>query len=359
MSGIRIKKEEKHDYATFGEKIQRKIHKSIYKLLGDYKKAYPFYRSYRHRTQKPELKNDRDGYEFLYMTERPAYMAGFGHGLGAWRAGLMNAKRFGISYAYTPMVNRDWEEALGLGESFPDAKELLRQGYKKILLPYYDMNDPVSRNLVRSILDSYRGEKVVFYNEYEQWTAAGDDIEGDKIVRKLFWESGTRKKDRLIYQPGKLNIALHIRRGDVSSRLSGGDTSMKKRWLELSYYSSLMKQFLETVTKPEDLRFYVFSEGEEKDFEELKQVSSNITFCLDMSAERSFVHLCYADLLVTAPSSFSIVAGAIQKGIKIVPERDWLTIPDTEEWVRADCESGRLLTGDKIIKEYLMQKESR
>ena len=153
-----------------------------------------------------------------------------------------------------------------------------------------------------------------------------------------------RKKDDLIFSADKINVALHIRRGDVRSRLSQGDETMKKRWLELSYYEKIIDQISSMCADKERLRFIVFSEGEEKDFRSLTEFHSNITMCLNMSAEQSFLHLCYADILVTAPSSFSIIAGAINKGIKVVPDRDWLTIPNNEEWVKADSESGNILS---------------
>ena len=171
----KISKNEKHDYASLSQKIIRKLHKLFYRMIGDRKKAYPFYRSYRHRNKKTDP--NKEALTSHYMTEYPGYLAGFGHGLGAWRAGLVNAGRFGLSYAYTPMVNQAWEETLGLGENFPGAKDLLNRGYRKVLLPYYDMNDPASIELIQQIVASYRGENDVFYNEHEQWTGIGDDIE--------------------------------------------------------------------------------------------------------------------------------------------------------------------------------------
>ncbi len=328
----KIEKEYKHDYATPWMKLGRKIHGLFYYWVKDRRKLYPLYASYRHRNKKPVEREFKH-----YITELPAYLAGFGHGLGAWRAGLIASTLFPVEYAYSPMVDKNWDNLLGLGESFPVARDLIKCGYKKVLLPYYDMSSEESMETIRKIIRSYRGRNVVFYNEYEQWTAEGDDIRGDELIRDLFWKSSARDDDTLLYDKNEYNIAVHIRRGDVKSRRIQGDPSMAKRWLELKYYSNLIKQLSCGPLKNKKTHFYIFSEGLESDFIELKCLSDmfRLSFCLDMSAPDVFLHICHADMILAAPSSFSIEAGAICRGKKIVPDREWLLIPDTEEWGRA------------------------
>ena len=348
----KVKKEYKHDYATHRMKAGRKLHGLFYRCIKDYRRAYPFYASYRHRNKKPAA-----GETSHYITELPAYMAGFGHGLGAWRAGLVASTILPAEYAYSPMVDSEWDETLGLGEGFPKADELLRNGYKKVRLPYYDMSSKENLDLIRDIMSSYGGQKVVFYNEYEQWTKKGDDIRGDELIRNIFWKSSQRHRDSLIYDKNELNIAVHIRRGDVEALRRQGDTGMNRRWMELDYYVKLMSTLTE-VLHP-DPHFYIFSEGREEDFEELKSVrlpdgrNAVLTFCLDMPAPASFLHICHADVILAAPSSFSIVAGAICPGKKIVPDRDWLIIPDNDEWIRADEEGS---VKNVNLKEWIIKK---
>ncbi len=343
MKKYRIKKEYKHDYAGIGKKLYRKLHSSFYKICGSREKAYPFYASYRHRNVKP--KTDNKEYRH-YITEVPVYLAGFGHGLGGWRTGLMSAERFGLEYAYTPMVNREWETTLDLGHDLDKAKELISRGYKKVRLPYYDMNRKESCDLIRQIIESYRGRNVVFYNEYQQWTADGDDRKGDVRIRELFWSSPKRKTDSLLYEADTVNVAVHIRRGDVTVGLANGDESMKVRWLELSYYKELIAALSGQVFKDTKIRFYIFSEGEEEDFSELKESGAELVFCLKMSAPESFLHLCYADILLTAPSGFSMIAGAINRGVKITPEGNFLVAPRETSWIRAG-KNGELPEGAK------------
>ncbi|MBP5609264.1 MAG: hypothetical protein J6X66_13490 [Lachnospiraceae bacterium] len=340
MKKYHVKKEYKHDYAGLDKKVYRKLHSIFYKICGSNEKAYPFYASYRHRKKVPG--NPEREYKH-YITEEPVYLAGFGHGLGGWRTALMSARVFGLEYAYTPMVSEEWEKTLDLGYGIDKAEDLINRGYKKVRLPYYDMNKEESCDLIREIIDSYKGTDVVFYNEYQQWTAKGDDQKCDEMIREMFWNTPKRKEDKLIYDDAYTNVAIHIRRGDVSQLLSQGDESMRVRWLELSYYKNIIETLL-TSLHDRKIRFYIFSEGEEKAFSELKETSADLVFCLDMSAPDSFLHLCRSDILLTAPSGFSMIAGAVNKGLKITPEGNFLVAPKKADWIFAD-KTGHLTEG--------------
>ena len=362
MGKYHIDKSVRHDYASIGDKIKLKMHSVFYRIIKDRTKAYPFYRSYRHRNAKGKMSaenGENSGFEQLYMAECPNPLAGFGHGLGSWRAGLVNAERLGIKYAYSPMVNRSWDEKMGLGDGFPKASELLSQGYKKVLLPYYDMDSKESVALIKQIIGSYRGEKVVFVNEHEQWTADGDDIYGDRLIRDIFWKSGARNRDNLVYDKdgSHINVALHVRRGDVKALLEQGDRSMLDRWLDNSYYAEVMKTILGCAPDPDKVFFYLFSEGDKEQFSDLFGITPNLSILTDLSAEDSFINICRADIIVTAPSSFSVIAGAFSYGLKLYPDKGWLTIPDTDEWVKVSTEGALDENGCEAVRQAIMAKE--
>ncbi|MCR5249795.1 MAG: hypothetical protein K6E50_04235 [Lachnospiraceae bacterium] len=355
MKKYHLTKEEKHDYGSFSQKLQRKLSGVLFRLCGGREKAYPFYRSWKHRNRT--IRNKTEGWKH-YMTEEPAYLAGFGHGLGAWRTGLVHAKLFGLEYAYTPMVSTAWEETLGLGDGMVRAAELLSKGFRKVVLPYYDTAREADLAMIRQIIRSYEGENVLFYNEYEQWTKKGDDIAGDEMIRDLFWKSSRRKAEKLTFAADWLSIALHIRRGDVQSRLRQGDETMRSRWLDTDYYIRIASMLEREVFPEGGIRFYVFSEGKKEDFPEFDALSSPVEFCLDMPEQQCFLHMCHADLLVTAASSFSIVSGAINPHVKIVPDRKWLIFPDTEEWIVA-TEDGEIgASGRERLKEYFAARKA-
>lgn len=357
MGKYHIDKSVRHDYASVGDKIKLKIHSLFYKIIKDRTKAYPFYRSYRHRNVKPKT-GVADGYENLYMTECPNPLAGFGHGLGSWRAGLVNAERLGLKYAYSHMVNPSWNEKMGLEEGFPVAQDLIKKGYKKIRLPYYDMDSKESVELIKQIISSYQGEKIVFVNEHEQWTADGDDIYGDLLIRDLFWKSSRRSKDALVYDDNKdhINVALHVRRGDVKALLEQGDKSMLDRWLDNDYYAAVMRHILDISRNPDNVYFYLFSEGDEAQFDDLKGITDHFKVLTSLSAEDTFVNICHADIIVAAPSSFSIIAGAFTYSLKLYPDKGWLTIPDTKEWVKVYLDGSFEDGGDDELKKAIDSK---
>ena len=52
-----------------------------------------------------------------------------------------------------------------------------------------------------------------------------------------------------------------------------------------------------------------------------------------MNAQDSFLHLVYADLLITSKSSFSYKPALLNNGIKICPKNFWHGYPKSEKWI--------------------------
>lgn len=89
--------------------------------------------------------------------------------------------------------------------------------------------------------------------------------------------------------------------------------------------------------KEQDIVIYIFFQGSPHDFKELEQFE-HIVWCLDMSARDSFLHMVYADLLVTSKSSFSYKPALLSDGIKICPKNFWHGYPKEKNWVLAEDE---------------------
>jgi len=97
----------------------------------------------------------------------------------------------------------------------------------------------------------------------------------------------------------KVDIAIHIRRGDVNNEKS-------KRYTSNSYYNKIIK-FLNN--KYPKYNIVIFSEGSIENFNELN--GKNISFKLNKSIEETFHSLVSAKILVTAKSSFSYSAAIL------------------------------------------------
>ena len=63
----------------------------------------------------------------------------------------------------------------------------------------------------------------------------------------------------------------------------------------------------------------------------------------------SFLHMVYADVLITSKSSFSYKPALLNTGIKVSPKQFWHSYPKTTDWLLAD-EDGRILKPDSIYE---------
>lgn len=291
---------------------------------------FALYQCTRHRGKGGSKEN-------LYLTEVVSYGAGVGHQLANWIAGYWFAKVFGIKYAYSPFTSsavpfrpNRWDYILGFREGEITVEELLKEGYKKVQLPYFDENNKVHMKEIQRIIDSYAGEKVVFFTEANQFYRDQYGVMDD--IRKKFFSAPARKDDQLIYDRSNYNVALHIRRQVViDSKVIEENTEQRaKRWTGNEYYEEVLKALVKlNVGKP--IKIHVFSTGKPEEFEAFKKYG-DVQICSDLDEYASFIHLVYADLLVTSKSSFSYKPALMSKGIKICPEGFWHGYPDLPDW---------------------------
>jgi hypothetical protein len=106
------------------------------------------------------------------------------------------------------------------------------------------------------------------------------------------------------YDPTAINVALHIRRGDVG-------TSMTNRFLELDYYVAIGRQLL-SVLDADRVGIFVVSQGLPTDFRNLTAALPGARLVL-MGDAVPVLHsyLLHADVLVTSRSGYSHLAAEI------------------------------------------------
>jgi hypothetical protein len=142
-----------------------------------------------------------------------------------------------------------------------------------------------------------------------------------KIIQKY---EGTPKDVELHGDPGKVTVAVHIRRGDVTPVCE-----QSFRFTSNQYARGLLHQVLSTL---DELRLprvvNLYSEGRAADFAEL--ANEGVILHLGDSAFTAFNNLVCADILIMARSSFSYSAGLFSRGIKVYdpfwhkPLSEWL-----------------------------------
>ena len=294
-------------------------------------RIYPFlYRSYWHYLFS---KHHVGGGEEAYYAARPNPGAGIGHQMANWIAGYWWAKQFGLKYAHIPFVRKEWDVFLGFGNGEETVQTLKNQGYLIRTLPRFDEKDNKQIDLQKKIIDSYSGKKVCFVAEQDQ--SYKNQYGVMEEIQRKFYNAPARKNDNLIYDSNNYNVAVHVRRGDIMTNPNNPNWTM--RILSNEYFYHALKESLGIIKTGKDIHIYFFSQGTPDDFPEFKEFK-NLHWCFVMSAQQSFLHMVYADLLITSKSSFSYKPALLNKGIKVCPIDFWHGYPDTEDWYLCDSD---------------------
>lgn len=315
--------------------IVSKIKRKIWGILvGRLKSSflYPFlYKSYWHFIIYGNQSNG--SITNKYYTAKPNLGAGFGHQMANWIAGVWFAKKFELKYAYSPFTNLKWDQFLGFGEGETTLAELKNKGFKIRKLPLFDEDKSKDLVLQKDIINSYKDTEVVFVAEQDQFYRAQHHVLSH--LQQKFFSSKSRAQEKLIYKSTNFNIAIHVRRGDIVQQSGNDNPNLTMRWLDNSYFETVLKQVIQQLAVDKEVHIYLFSQGKQEDYKEFEQFS-NLHYCLDMGAMDSFLHMVYADLLITSKSSFSYKPALLNKGIKVCPENFWHGYPVNENWWMVD-----------------------
>ena len=299
-------------------------------------RLYPYYYpSTWHPLLRPHaVKNKAQLNAPVYLTAVPNAGAGIGHQMANWIAGLYAAEFFGLRFAHSPFPDPEWEAFLGLGGSDPLAKDLVKsQGYRKVRLPRFDFSKPDEVERIRRIVASYTG-KVCFFCEMDQFYREHHTLIED--LQNRFHRASARENDELSFNPKRLSIAVHVRRGDICQ---SGDVpenaNLSMRWLDDSYFIKILKAIHQVTPEGVEPETFIFTQGKAEDNTAFMQFP-NTRICTDMGAVDSFRHMVFADVLVTSRSSFSYKPALLSKGIKICPADFWHSYPECPNWVVVD-----------------------
>ena len=238
-----------------------------------------------------------------YFSAQPNSGAGIGHQCANWIAGYWFAKQFDLRFAHSPFASEKWEMLLGFGQNEIHVEELINQdGYKKVNLPLFDEQNAREVSLCQKIIDSYHDKKVVFMAEQDQFYRDQYGVMND--LKDKFYNAFSRKNDRLRYSSDHFNIALHIRRGDILGGRGTINSNLSMRWQHERYFEKVLSLVLNGLKINKPIFIYLFSQGSLLDFSAFVQFN-NMHFCLDMNEQDAFVHMIFADLLISSKSSFS------------------------------------------------------
>lgn len=285
----------------------------------------------KHGKKITEMVNDVNYASDVYVTQIPNIGAGIGHQISNHNSGIHCSRMFNCKFAYSSFADKEWDEFLGFGNGETSVTELLNNGYKLLRIPFYDNGDRYP--IIKNIIDSYSGKKVVLQTELDQFYK--NQYEIIPYIKNKFENAKesrlTKHQEDLIFDKEETNIAVHIRRGDITAGQSTGEQTLTKRWLDRDYYKKVLDYIVNNIKPEKPLHIYIFSQGNEdySDFEKYGKVTS----CLDMPAMESFIHMVRADILVTSKSSFSYKPALLADGIRICPDGFWHGYPEDSKWI--------------------------
>lgn len=313
-------------------KVRRKLWAKVVSLVHK-KVCYPYlYKSFWHANLFRINYSSLPCKQYLSCVPNPG--AGIGHQLANWIAGFWFAKEFGLQFAHIPFASNEWDSFLGFGEGEIRVDELISEhGYKKVLLPLFDEKNPKEIAWINKIIRSYQQQKVVFICEQDQ--SYKDQFGIIENIKEKFYSAKARQKDKLIYSKENFNIAVHVRRGDIVIGQKNKKPNLLLRWQDNSYFEKVLKEVIENISTDKPITTYVFSQGSRSDFQKFEKFD-NLHYCLEMNAQQSFLHLVFADLIITSKSSFSYKPALLNNGIKVCPVNFWHGYPKADDWVLVD-----------------------
>lgn len=270
-----------------------------------------------------------------FMVAIPNQDAGIGHQLGNWIAGLLYADRHRLTYAPHPLNPPDWDRFLGLSEYSARYRDVTGdRRIRHVQLPFVrGPDDVIGLEIMWRIvtgLDSEDG--VAFYLErdqsvHDQTTAAG-------TLRARYAAARAGSPIASVFDDGRVGVAVHVRRGDVSMMRLRDSGNWRQRWLKDEYFVSVVKG-LAGKFGSDALDVHVFSQGDPSQFSAFESLP-NAHLHLDEDVFWTFHQLVEADILVMSPSSFSYVAGIISTGAKVARFPWWHHLPDSDGWFQSD-----------------------
>ncbi len=268
----------------------------------------------------------------LYYGARPNPGAGIGHQMANWIDGYYWATRkWHLKFAHFPFSTQQWDEFLGFGYGESSVPELKRKEYRLRRLPQFSEDDPASIELIKSIIASYQGKKIIFWPPQDHFYKEQYGVM--KEIQEKFYNAPARKQDKLIYSKAHINIAIHVRRGDIM--VDPQNPNLTMRYQNNDYFENVLKQVVDTIGNVKPVHIYLFSQGKPEDYPGFT-VYPHLHWCLDMTAQDSFLHMVYADILITSKSSFSYKPALLNRAIKICPRNFWHSYPPTSDWILAE-----------------------
>lgn len=285
-----------------------------------------------------------------YLTSISSPYVGVGHQLANWNATLIYSIKYNLKFIHHPLwglegyplggqIGEKWNNFLGLGKGEIHYKKIINEkNIKRVDLPviHWHREDKTGEFIVNQIIDTaYPCDNILFHLTSDIVDpCVYDHTSTADILRVKYWSARDREPIVSDFNNDRLNIAVHIRRGDIM-KMNTRNKNINERLLSNSYFIKIIKD-IQQILSFKAVNIHIFSQGNYSEFNEFNQNLDNVFYHLNEDEFKTFHSMVIADILLLSPSSFSYFAGIISKGIKVAKYPWWHEIPENSEWIRSD-----------------------
>lgn len=277
-----------------------------------------------------------------YITVKPCgKTAGIGHQFTNFLVAYILSKKYNLKFVYQPFVGEKdgtfdrkgasfhqitvpvklWNSFLNLDEGELTLKDLPER-YSEIQLPLlakgkttWDHPKFISAMKISPEFDSL---DVLFkVNDYSdgQFIDTDWDFYRNNDLKQKYNNSKQVKDFKCYFNKDEINVAIHLRRGDVTKE------QPYRRWMDLQHYLKIMEN-INTIKFNKPLKYHIYTFGIPKeDFEQIikfkNEYSLNIELHDDEDVFSTFYHFTKADMFVSGQSAFSVLANYLTDAVKL------------------------------------------
>jgi len=299
-----------------------------------------------------------------YITVKPhGGWAGIGHQFTNWLVSYVLAKKYELKFVHQPFVGetdgtyaqqgsnafqitrpvKEWNDFLNFGEGELVLTDL-PTNIETIQLPHMNANILDKRKnyeevewdhpVFKKYLTENHNENILFkISELEQgqFIAIDWNFYKNNNLKQKYNNSEQIKNFKCYFNKDELNIAITIRRGDVTKDQSYG------RWMDLGYYLNIM-EILTNIKELKNIVFHIYSwnmpEQERKILlSHQKSGKYKIQLHINEDVFSTFYHFTKANIFVSSQGAFSLLANYLTDAIKLTTPFDifWNNFPSDIE----------------------------
>lgn len=295
-----------------------------------------------------------------YIISRPwGGSCGIGHQFLNWVVAWSLANCYGLRFVHAPFCGdvlepqidvevKHWEKFLGFGAG--EIKESQLSNVHRVQLPLLpwgkdkwdtiNCHNPIWKDIIKRHKND---ENVLLECAQNQFMRIDWPYLQSQTLKVRYWKARENKPIIHTFPGGRLNVAIHIRRGDVSAT-----SRAKARWVPNSVYVTIINQIRELYG--DRALFHIYSDGVSRQLREIARMP-DVVMHIRENIFSTFHHMVISDILVTGQSSLSSLAGHLCDNIKLVKPWApfWERFPKNEKFITVNPDGSFDL--EKLKKE--------